>query len=624
MYSSYFLRAGSKSGSPARMIPPLQPTTLLLSGLALCLASFSTLLQAQPAVFYDLATKPPAADQLTRVHGSVGSGFFGVPVSQPGDADGDGNMDYALGFMRASPLGRANANEVNLILGSGHLGEIIDTASQTPRVIRIAGEDRSEATGDEIWFGDVNGDGFSDLLIGRQNFSPTPDRHGGGALSIVFGTPRLREFATRLEYLDLGSPPPGIQVITIRGRAIGDRLGIWMRTGDIDGDGIDDILVGADQEEESGSNSGAGYVIRGGDHFAASEVIDLDATQGTVLEGNVTRLIPPPGSSGFHLGATCFVADLDGNGRAETLLAAALSRAGASILPNSPVGATWQASGGAPGGRLYIAWDDNFPQAPWPAELQFGNLPGSESVISGGPGNRIFGEEIIGGADFNGNGQADLFVGDFFADETGLSLAVSGAGYVLYEAAQVKGESFAINAPPDGLTISIIAGPSRGAIGADTATAADFDGDGFDDLAFGSPHHDTQGRDSNGAIHVFFGQAATWPAFMSTVPGQIPAPALVRVTEVQGALGREGSDLGDTLSYSASSGDVDGDGFADLLSNEMLGNGLAPGTEDVGNLIIISGSDLARRSLLDFAQIGNGDEFFSRVELVHCPESSRC
>ncbi len=140
MYSSYFLRAGSKSGSPARMIPPLQPTTLLLSGLALCLASFSTLLQAQPAVFYDLATKPPAADQLTRVHGSVGSGFFGVPVSQPGDADGDGNMDYALGFMRASPLGRANAGEVNLILGSGHLGEIIDTASQTPRVIRIAGE----------------------------------------------------------------------------------------------------------------------------------------------------------------------------------------------------------------------------------------------------------------------------------------------------------------------------------------------------------------------------------------------------------------------------------------------------------------------------------------------------
>ena len=79
---------------------------------------------------------------------------------------------------------------------------------------------------------------------------------------------------------------------------------------------------------------------------------------------DIARLNPPAGSAGFHLGATCFIADLDGNGRGEVLAAAALNRSGAGI---QPVGAsTRQSSGGALRGRLFIVWDDNFPSAPWP------------------------------------------------------------------------------------------------------------------------------------------------------------------------------------------------------------------------------------------------------------------
>lgn len=575
---------------------------------------------AQPTVFYDIAQKPTSKSPLTRVYGSQGQGSFGVPLTGPGDMDGDGLSDYAVAFMRASPLGRVQAGEVDLVFGTGRLGESIDTSQDQPRLVRFAGEDRSEAAGNEIWSGDFDGDGLADLLIGRQNHTPG-ERIGAGALSIVFGTPQLRQFATSLDYFDLANPPAGINVLTILGRATGDRFGIWMRSGDVDGDGIDDIVVAADQEDLSGPNSGTGYLIRGGTHLKTTAIVDLNDVSGTPLEGQLARILPPPQSGNFHLGATNFLADLDGNGRAEVFLAAALNRAGAALQPfgaNSSV-----ATGGAPRGRLFIVWDDNFPQAPWPAnfELQLNDLPGNQTAISGGVRNFIFGEEIIAGYDFDGDHHPDLFVGDFQADETGFNFSFSGAGYVLYQAQLMKGMNFSISSPPQGVTVSTIAGPSSFAIGADTATAADFDGDGFDDLAFGSPKHDPQGRMSAGTIHVFFGQAGGWPAFMSTVPGQLPSPSQVRITEIQGALGTTRNEqgavlfVGDTLCYSAASGDVDGDGYADLFTNEMLGNGLAPNTEDVGNLIIISGPDIARQSMLDFAQFGNGEGFFSRLQL---------
>ena len=52
-------------------------------------------------------------------------------------------------------------------------------------------------------------------------------------------------------------------------------------------------------------------------------------------------------------------------------------------------------------------------------------------------------------------------------------------------------------------------------------------------------------------------------------------------------------DTGDTLGYSAASADIDGDGVMDIVVNEMVGNGLQPGSIDVGNLIILSGASVA-------------------------------
>ena len=565
------------------------------------------LLYAQAQRILDIRSLDPSRDALIRVYGSVGRGNLGLPVAGPGDVDGDGYPDLGVAFMRASPLGRSGAGEVNLVFGRGHIGWSVDTSRNQASFLRIAGDVEREAAGNEIWIDDVTGDGIADLLVGRQNYSPGPaGRIGAGALTVITGGPEVRSFAASLEFLDLRDPPAALTVLTIVGQSLGDRFGMWMRTGDVDGDGIADIVVAADQEDEAGEsvsfNSGAVYVIRGGDHLRASTQINLNDP---TLQGHIRRIVPPAGSNRYHTGATCLIVDLDRNGRGEVLAAAALTRGGASINPAGlPAGtSTARASGGKVNGAVYIAWDDNFPPQPWDgADLDFSDLPGTHTIIDGAVPNVIFGEELVGGLDFDGDQVNDLFVGDFGA------AGFIGVGYVLYNAPAMKSQEFTLDALPKGVRMTSIQGTNPGAISSDTAAVGDFNGDGLGDVAIGSPHARPQDRTSAGAVHVLFGQQGGWPGFINTAPGQLPSPDAVRITEIQGARGSGNNDAGDTLCYSASAGDLDGDGLTDFITNEMTGNGLAEGTEDVENLIVISGQLIssAAPSIL-LAQFGSGN-----------------
>jgi hypothetical protein len=351
-------------------------------------------------------------------------------------------------------------------------------------------------------------------------------------------------------------------------------------------------VVGADQAASNGeTHAGEGFVIRGGPHLATSQTIDLASFGSTALEGHIARVVPPAGSGHYHVGATCQIADLDGNGRGEVLLAAALNRAGATIRANGAASGTAHAVGGAPRGRLYIAWDDNFPAGPWPAGYSFAidASPGGRSIISGASVDTSFGEEIVGGLDYDGDGNADLFVGDIVGDGSPLQdRPISGLGYVLYHASTLKGLTFGLDSPPVGLGITKFLGGAQGDIATDTAEQGDVDGDGFDDLLLSSPKAAPFGRSSAGTVHVFHGQNGVWPATIDLKPGSLPPPASVRITEIYGALGNAGGHAGDTLGYSAASGDIDGDGSIDLIVNEMLGDGTS--AFDVGNLLVISGA----------------------------------
>jgi len=541
---------------------------------------------------------------LLRLSGSAGAGTLGAPVAGGFDLDNDGDLDFAMGRMQASPLGRSIAGQVDVVFGNGQIAQSIDAAVANSNVLTIIGDGVREATGAEIWMGEVTGDGIGDLLIGRPNYHATvPDRIGAGALTIIIGGQALRDLATNNTALDLRSPPANLRVVTITGAAALDRMGFWMRAGDITGDGVDDIIVGADQEDNGGAvNSGAAYVIRGGPHLDATLHVDLASFGSTALAGHILKIMPPPGSDEHHFAATNALGDLDNNGRAEILVASALNRAGGILYADGADPSTAVGKGNNPFGTAFIVWDDNIPATTsWPAGFEFSvdNAPMTVTRIDGGsvPGlftNDKFGEELLGGRDYNNDGATDLFIGDLSG--TGRSdRTLSGLGYVFFSAANLRNRNFTMSNIPVDLNVSTIIGPAAGTITSDTTLHGDIDNDGIDDLVIASPTASPMGREEAGIAHVIWGKAGPWPDVIDFEENSKPSPVDLRITEIFGAHGKmSNNDHGDTLMYSAASADMDGDGSDDLVINEMRGNGVDVGALDVGNLIIISGATVPK------------------------------
>jgi FG-GAP repeat len=559
----------------------------LLALISVAATALPTALPAQPIGSLDLLNTPPAGGLYRRVLGSVGLGDRGVPVAGGHDVDSDGFTDYALAAMQADPDGRTQAGQVFLVFGDGTTSGQLDTVDVSASILRIIGDQVQENAGSEIWMDDLTGDGLGDLVICRQNFS-LPDRIGAGAVTILPGGQALRALAENTTVLDLRSPPQGLPVVTLIGATAPSRLCMWARAGDVTGDGIADLAVGADREASNGElNSGAVYLLRGGSHWGIGQTIDL-ADFGTVQPGNILRIRPRVDSAGFDFGATVQVADLDSNGAAEVLAVTALNRSGGTL---EPLGGTSRGNGGSTDGTVYILWDDNFG-GDWDPAPDFivDAGPGALTVIDGATANEEFGEELLGGLDYDNDGDADLFVGDLTANGWGAISDRTNAGtsHVIYDIALHKGAEFDLDAPPQGLVMATFVGPIAGAISGDTALHGDFNADGIDDLGIGSPSDDPLGRNGAGTVHIVLGRNGPWPALSDLAPANFPESG-VSIFEIYGAEAGPPS-IGDMLCYSAAGGDIDGDGVADLIFNEMGGDGSA--TDDVGNLLLMSGARL--------------------------------
>lgn len=517
------------------------------------------------------------AGQLTVYGGAPLGARLGLPLAG-GDLNGDGKADVILTpmFANSGPARqRANAGEAVIVLSSGTIAGVIDLAT-LPReglpanAALIFGADAFDYLGTEVWIADVDGDGFDDALIGAQQGDGADNsRPGSGELAIVWGNASIGGSVVDLR------TAVGTAVTTVYGAESGDRLGIWVSAGDVDGDGVMDVLAGADQSDGPDgqrTHAGATYVIYGGSALRQRTRIDVGVRDVplTVIYGIDIE---------DHSGCTVRGVDLNRDGAAEVLIGAGLNRLSAAADANGGLGAHATAGGDGPdnladnAGEAYVVFGALGQRL---ATIDLRTPPASTAIIWGASAGDSWGEELFGG-DFNGDGYGDVVVGALTANGLQPNSAHSGQLALIPGSPALEGARIRLAAPPAGVTIFY---GRRGSIAGDTAMLVDINADGKDDLIIGSPQAVPMSRVNAGIVDIFFGTSAALPSIIDLAN----PPAAFTPYRLLGA------EAGDMLAYSMALGDFDGDGVDDLIVNAMGADGFNNQRDLAGDAYVLSGS----------------------------------
>lgn len=195
------------------------------------------------------------------IHGVAEHDNSGVSVSAAGDVNGDGVDDIIIGAYRADPDDNDEAGTSYVVFGSMELppnplflSELNGTTGFT--IHGVAADDNSGVSVSAA--GDVNGDGYDDIIIGASKADPNGNNEAGTSY-VVFGTDGPMAIPINLSDLN------GSNGFTIKGVAAGDQSGNSVSAaGDVNDDGIDDIIIGADRADPDGNNeAGSSYVVFG-------------------------------------------------------------------------------------------------------------------------------------------------------------------------------------------------------------------------------------------------------------------------------------------------------------------------------------------------------------------------
>jgi len=179
----------------------------------------------------------------------------GASVSGAGDVNGDGLADLIVGAPRIVFASGPVAGGSYVVFGNTG-GTAGDLATLGTAGFRIDGIDSGDYSGSSVsGAGDVNGDGFADLIVGARSASPGGDDHAGESC-VVFG----KADATTVDLATLGSA--GFRIVGIDEFDFSG--GSVSAAGDVNGDGLADLIVGAERADAGGDYAaGESYVVFG-------------------------------------------------------------------------------------------------------------------------------------------------------------------------------------------------------------------------------------------------------------------------------------------------------------------------------------------------------------------------